>query len=189
MSKKMIEERLTRQQIEQKIYGKGDYVVMNFLSNCLKKDLDFDARRFALVKLCGLYEARRMFIDAGKLMSKAADINTTSQSKINDFVKSAELLIRGGDYDVADMVMRRAIALANSKQNQEIKNKIKEVYKSQAKQYEQRDKRKHAMKAYEKILELELDQTEKAEVENKLMNLYNQLGKIREYYSLAKRNK
>jgi len=66
-----------RKEIEEKLQNVGDYVKMDFLQNCLRQQLDFDTRKFVLIKLAGAYELRRMFLAAAKLMKDAADINTT----------------------------------------------------------------------------------------------------------------
>src|SRR3989338_2763155 len=111
----------TRREIEEQLVKMGDYVKMEYLLSCLKKDIDFEARKFVLVKLSGLYER--------KMMRNAAEINTTFQSKINDFVKSAELFVRGGRYDEADISIKRAIAIADSKQKMKVKESEKKFTK------------------------------------------------------------
>jgi hypothetical protein len=57
----------------------------------------------------------------------------------------------------------------------------------QAKDYLKRYKRKNAMIAFEKLLEINLTDPERKEVQNTLLDLYEKLGKIREFYNL-KRN-
>jgi len=46
----MKEERLTRQEIESRIQGMGDYVVMDYLAGCLRKSIDFDTKN--IVNFC-----------------------------------------------------------------------------------------------------------------------------------------
>ena len=174
----------TRREIEEQLVKMGDYVKMEYLLSCLKKDIDFEARKFVLVKLSGLYESKSMLWDAGKMMRNAAEINTTFQSKINDFVKSAELFVRGGRYDEADISIKRAIAIADSKQKIKIKESEKEFYKMMARFYISNDKRKQAMEVYERMLALELFGEEKIEAQKNLLGLYEKLGKIREYNTL-----
>ena len=171
-------EEKTKEEIERRFSDMGDYVKMDYLSSCLKTNIDFDTRKFVLIKLCGLYELRGMFSNAGKMMSSAADINTTFQSKINDFVKAAELFIRGGNYDDAERAMKKAIASANDKQKVEIKNSVKEFYKTRARSCLQNDKRKQAMEIYQRLLIFELGDDEKVEIKNKLKDLYECLGRV-----------
>ena len=60
----MIVRELTKHEIEQKFSQMGDYVGIDYLSSCLTKHLDFDTKKFVLVKLCGLCEAKRMFSES-----------------------------------------------------------------------------------------------------------------------------
>ena len=79
-------ESVTRKEMEAKLANSGDYVKMDYLQRCLKMQLDFDTKKFALVKLAGVYESRKMFLEAGRMMRNAADINATADSKFNDFI-------------------------------------------------------------------------------------------------------
>jgi tetratricopeptide (TPR) repeat protein len=177
---------VSRRDIEAKIANVGDYVKMDFLSAALKKNLDFDARKFALTKLASIYESRNMFIEAAKLMRASADINTTFDAKVNEFVKSAELFIKGGSFDEADVSFTKAIAAGNQRQKEEVKAKRKTLYKAQALDYMKKDKRTYAMKAYEKLLTLDFMHSEKAEIQKTLLSLYEKLGKVREFYALKR---
>lgn len=180
------EEVLTRRDIETRLARVGDYVKMDFLQQCLKKGLDFETRRFALTTLAKIYEGRSMYLEAGKLIRIAADINTTFDAKMQDFLKSAELYIKAGSYEESDISMTKAFAVANERQKVEIKVKIKESYKKQAQDFLKKDKRKHAAEAYEKLLTLDLNPLEKKEVQKTLLELYQKLGKIRDFYALQK---
>src|SRR3989344_6825246 len=154
-------EGFTRRAVEEKISTMGDYVKIGYLTSCLKQSLDFDTRKFVLTTLSSLYENKRMYLDAGKMMSYAAEINTTFNGKISDFLKSTEFFIKGGEYDEADMSFKKAIALGNISQKAEMKKRVKELYKSQAGDFLVRDKRKNAVEAYEKLLSMELGESEK----------------------------
>jgi tetratricopeptide (TPR) repeat protein len=175
-----------RKEIEAKLATMGDYVKIDYLARCLQQNLDFDTRKFVLLTLSKLYESRNMYAEAAKLMRGAADINTTFQGKIGDFLKSAELYSRAGVFDEADISIQKALASANTSQRPLIKKQQKEYYMTQAKLLMQKDKRTNAMKAYEKILALELSPQEKTEVQNILMGLYEKLGKVREFYNLKR---
>ena len=74
----------TRQGIESKLSTMGDYVRIDFLSRCLKNNLDFDTRKFVLTTISRLYEQRNMFNDAARALRNSAEINPTFQGKIND---------------------------------------------------------------------------------------------------------
>ncbi len=175
-----------RREIEEKLKGLGDYVKIDYLESCLKRQLDFDTRKFVLTTLADLYKNRKMFLDAGKMMLAAANINTTFQGKVNDFLGAARLFIKAGDFNNTDLAFEKAISCANTSQKIEIKQIKKENYKEQAEIYLKNDKRKHAIEAYERLLSLDLEVNEKKEAQEKLLNLYEKLGKIRDYYSLKR---
>jgi len=181
----MIINEKTRQEVEAHLNTMGDFMKMHYLSECLKKNLDLDTRKFVLLKLAGIYEARNMFADSAKLFAIAADFNVTFQGKINDFLKSGELYVKGAKYYEADTIFKKAIAVANEVEKHRIKTAEKEAYKTQAKLYLKKEQRKHAISAYEKMLDLQtLDSAERAEVEKELMGLYGRVGKVREHLAL-----
>jgi tetratricopeptide (TPR) repeat protein len=171
----------SRKDIEMRLDSMGDYMKMGYLAACLKNPIDLDTRKFVLIRLAGLYEVRGMFLDAGKMIRAAAGINTTYQAKITDFVKACELFIRAGDYEQADSCMMRAIAIANEKQKEEIRRSVKESYKVWGRYYLENSKRKQAISLYERLWSFDLGEDEKQDVKKRLLDLYNQLGKIREY--------
>lgn len=177
----------TRKAIEAKLATQGDYVKINYLSSCLQENLDFDTRKFVLTQLAKLYENKGMHAEAGKLMRNAADINTTFTAKISDFLESAKMFARAGKFDEADLSIARALASANSKEKAEIKSKQKLMYMAEADALLQRDKRRDALAAFEKLSVLDLTPTEKASVQNTLLSLYEKLGRVSEFMTLKKR--
>ena len=179
---------VSRREIEEKISTMGDYVRIDYLSRCLDNGLDLDTRKFVLLRLAGIYEARRMFNEAGKLLRAAATINTTIRAQIQDFLKSGDLYVKGGGFDEADLSFNKALALANTREKLEVKKFTKESYKTQARAYLNVDKRSNAVRTYEKLLRLDLDTGEKEEVKKMLLELYSKLGKIREFYALEKKD-
>jgi len=166
-----------RREVEAKLNGMGDYVKMDYLQRLLKQNIDFDTKKFVLVKLAQIYEPRGMFADAGKLMIVSAEINTTFDGKMNDFMKGAEMFVKAGRYDESDIAFQKALACANTSQKVELKIKRKEMIKGHAKDLMKKDKRNNAMQAYEKLLSIELSDPEKREVQNILLGLYEKLGR------------
>ena len=177
----------SRREIEAKLAGVGDYVKMDYLQQCLKKQIDFETKRFVMVKLSAIYESRLMFLDAAKLIKNVADINTTFEGKYNDFAKSMELFIKAGDYDEAEGSFKKALACGNERQRAALKIRLKDVYKKRAGELLAKDKRKNAMDIYERIVALPyIDANERKESQKVLMQLYQRLGKIKEFYALQK---
>jgi len=182
----MEKEAISRKEVELKLSKVGDYVKMDFLQSCLKKQIDFDTRKYVLITLSKIYEEKKMFLEAGKLLRASAEINTTYDAKMNDFMKSTELFVKAGVFEDADISFTKALACAAEKQKNDLKNKRKEFYNNHAQEMMQKDKRKHAMEAYEKLIELDLQGEEKKKVQTALLGLYEKLGKISEYGSLKK---
>jgi hypothetical protein len=177
--------KLTRAEIDAKLRVSGDYVKIDFLSQCLKKPMDQETKKYALVTLSKIYEERKMLAEAGKMMKNASDINTTFQGKMSDLIKATDLFIRAGTYDIADSTMAAAIGLGNEVEKRTIKEKIKDTYIKLGREFLQRDKRKNAMEVFEKVLgTFQMVPQEKAEVQKLLLDIYQRLGKVKEYMAL-----
>lgn len=177
----------TRREVEAKLASVGDYVKMDYLQQCLKKQLDFDTRKFVLNTLSGIYEGRRMFLESAKLMRSSAEINTTFDGKISDYMKSTELYILGGDFTEADTSFTKALGSSSETQKRILKVKRKDMVKNQALEYLKKDKRANAMKTYEILLAIpEINADEKKSSQVALLDLYQKLGKIREFGNLQK---
>ncbi|MBS3065671.1 hypothetical protein J4229_01355 [Candidatus Pacearchaeota archaeon] len=175
---------VTKRELEERLKNAGDYVKMDLLSSALKKQLDFDTKKFVLFKLAEIYETRKMFSEAAKMMRNAAEINATYEGKMNDFMKSCNLFIKGGSFAEGEVSFVKAMGCATELQKARLKTAKKEAYKAQAKEYLARQRRSHAMEVYEKILSLELTPDEKKEAQTTLLGLYEKLGKVKEYYAL-----
>lgn len=178
---------VTRKEIDDKLANVGDYVKIDYLNRCLKQSLDFDTRKFILTRLGEIYGQRGMFLEAARMIAAGAEINTTFQAKINDYVQAAGFFIKGGAFDDADNTFNKAVACCNGLQKESIKTKRKELYFSQADAYTKRDKRNQALLTYEKLLTIDLSPDEKRRVQSTLLMLYEKLGKVKDFYAL-KRN-
>ena len=95
-----------------------------------------------------------------------------------------KLFISKGEFNRAEEAMKKAIAQANSVDRENINFEVKHFYKEQAREYEEKMKRAHAVRIYEKLLEMWLDFQERKEIKEKLLKLYEKLGEIRKYESL-----
>lgn len=174
----------TKGEIEQKLSGMGDYVKMSYLQRALKSGLDFETKKFVLLKLATIYYEKKMYLDAAKLVKSAAEITTTYKEKIFAYLKATELHIKGGDYVEADRLFAQALALSNDREKREIKEKYKNYYIAQAKAFITQNRRSHAKAIYEKVLTLDMQMGERAEVQKTLLDLYYKLGNVKEYHAL-----
>ena len=176
----------TKQAIEQKLATMGEYVKMSYLQRALRSGLDFETKRFALLKLAEIYTTKSMFAEAARAMKSAAEINTTYRDKIRDYMKAVDAFIKSGDYQEADILLSQALALGNDKEKKEIKDAQKKYYMAQASAYMAIDKRTQAKRIYEKIVTLELTSDERKNVQQNLLGLYEKLGNVREYMNLKR---
>ena len=174
-----------RKEIEIRLKTLGNYVKIDYLASCLKEQsLDFDTRRYVLLELAKLYKERKMFSEAGKMLHAAAPINTTYKGMLSDYVASAEMFVKGGNFENSDISFEKALACANDNEKFEIKQIKIDYYKHRAEEYLRDDKRTNAVAAFEKLLTLNLALTERKEIQEKLLNLYDKLGRIKDYYNL-----
>jgi tetratricopeptide (TPR) repeat protein len=174
----------TKRELEERIKNVGDYVKMDLLSSALKMQIDIETKKFVLLKLTEIYEARRMFSESARMIRNAAELNSTYEGKMNDFMKSSLLFIKSGNFEDADVSFTKALGCATELQKGRLKVARKEAYKAQAKEYVAKGRRSHAVVAYEKLLALDLTPAEKTEIQNILLGLYEKLGKVKEFYAL-----
>lgn len=173
--------------IQAKLANVGDFVKMDFLQQCLKKTLDFETRKFVLITLAGIYEQRHMPLEAGKLLRNAAEINTTFEGKMNDFMKSADMLVKAAAFDEARNSFGKALASASERHKPLLREQYKKAHFAAAEDCLKRDKRKHALEAYENLLALEfITPEEKRKAQIASLPLYEKLGKVQEFLALKK---
>ncbi len=174
----------SKSEIEKRMSTMGDYVKMSYLQRALKSGLDFDTKKFVLFKLAEVYEQRRMYLEAAKMVKAGAEINTTFKDKIKDFMRSVNLCVKANDFAEADRIFAQALALGSEREKQEMKESLREFYRAHARFCLSNDKRSYAKNAYEKLLSLETNPQSKKETQQQLLELYNRLGLIKNYYSL-----
>ncbi len=122
-----------------------------------------------------------MFFDASKAYENAAIYCLNEQEKGSYYLKQCEELIKGGFFENVDKALQSIYMNKNSFERMQIYQKIKELYQKQAEFYEQQLKRSNAVRVYEKMLELRLEEKEKTEIKRRLVELYEKLGKKKEY--------
>lgn len=181
------EVRVSRREIEAKLASVGDYVKMDYLQAYLKKNLDFDTKKFVMLTLAKIYEERRMFLEAGRLHRAAAEINATYEGKMQDFMRSVELSVKAGDFEDAEISFTKALACSEGMQKERLKARRKQAYLQQAQDMIAKERRKHAAEAYEHYLKIpELSADERKTTQATLLSLYEKLGKMVEYNALKR---
>jgi tetratricopeptide (TPR) repeat protein len=174
----MLDKDMSKGEIETELKGKGDFVQIDYLTKFIDKKPPIHIKKFALMKLIEIYENKKMFSDVARMYEQLA-INALSFSERGEcFVKEAEYYIRAGYFERADSAMRRAMELSTHVKKAEIYSQIKNFYKKQAEICEKESKRNNAVKAYEKLLVMRISDSEREEIKQKLLSLYESLGKF-----------
>ena len=140
----------------------------------------FEIKRVLWKRLSDLYEERKMFERSAKAMSNKAGIEVSFREKIDSYVLAAELYSRVGKIDDADEMFVRASRDANSEQKMKVRLARKNIYLISAKELERRGKKASAVKFYEKLIKMNLEDVEKNEIKEKLLKTYKALGLFRE---------
>ena len=182
----MLGSELSKSDVEMQIAGKGEFVQINLLNNLLKQILHRDTKKFVYLKLIEIYTKRKMFNDVAKMYEGLAGICIAFSEQIKNHLKATEYYIQAGFFDKADYSMRKALNEANSVEREEIVFSVKEFYKKQAEEHERELKRNHAARIYEKLLEMSITDEERREIKGKLMELYERLGKLKEFYAMKR---
>ncbi len=178
---------MQKSEIENLIKNCGDFVKIDHLTRLLKERIPTDTRKFVMLKLGEIYERRFMFTEAARCYENAADCSITFNEKIKYYVQEAELFVKAGNFPAVEEAMKKAMVEANQNDRREIYESVKGFYKKQGEQMEKEMKRGHAAKIYEKLLEMNLSDEERKAIKFRLVNLYEKLGKVKEFIAL-KRN-
>jgi len=183
----MLKPEMTKSEIEQDLQGKGNFVQIDHLNRFLKNhQLSIDTKKFIFIKLAFLYDASKLFGEAAKAYDNAASVSLTFAEKIRHYTSAAEFYARLGAFDRVDEAVRKALAEANSKEREDLQATIKMMYKAHAHSLEAEMKRSHAVKFYEKLLDMRLSDSERKDIKDKLSDLYQKLGRLQEFQALKR---
>ena len=176
----MLNKNMTKKEIEDLLNTKGDFVKIDYLTRFLKNDPPLELKKFANVKLAELYFKKGLFVDAAKCYDSAGNFSIPFSEKIKNYVKAVEMFVKAASFERADYEMKKALSEGNANQRNEIYFNVKYIYRTQGEIYEKEKKKNNAIRVYEKFLEMKLNTQEKEEIKEKLLRLYEDLGKFRE---------
>lgn len=159
---------------------KTDLNKINYLEDALKEGFTFEIKRLIWGELSELYEERKMYDKSAKAMANKAGVEVLTKDKIESYLKAAELYSKSGRVEDADDMFIRATRAANFEQKQNIKLARKNIMLVNASELEKKGKRASALKFYEKLIKMDLEEIEKEEVKEKLVSTYKTLGKFKE---------
>lgn len=176
---------LTKSDIEEAIKGKGDFIQINYLNRYLKLVDTLDLKKFILLKLAGINEEKGMIGDAIKNLNSVAEMSTTFREKIEFFMKEAELWIKFGNFEMADKAFQKAYAIGNTQEKINTQNQYIELYMMQGKKMEDSEKHRKMAEIYEKLFSMR-NFKDKEKIREKLMNVYEKLGRVQDYERIKK---
>jgi tetratricopeptide (TPR) repeat protein len=140
----------------------------------------FEIKRFIWNELAKLYEERKMFERAARALANKAGVEPMVKDKIDSYITAAELYARIGKIDAADDMFLRATRDSREEDKRRVKLARKNVYSVTATELESKGKKASAVKFYEKLIKMNLDEEEKLAIKHKLLDTYNTLGLFRE---------
>lgn len=177
---------MAKSEIEIELKGKGVYVQLENLNKFAKEDLPFDTKKFIYTKLGEIYESIGLFVEAARAYQKLSELSPLISDQRKYRIKEAEIFIQGGYFDRADRSLKEALGDASLKEKTEVISNIRTFCKAQAEKYEKEKRRSHAIKIYEEMLKMNISESDKDDIRRKLLVLYNDLGKIKEYIQLKR---
>jgi tetratricopeptide (TPR) repeat protein len=183
----MLRKEMTKVEIEKELMNKGDYVLIDNMTRFLKENLPLDIKRFVYLKLVAVYERRSMFSEAALVYDKLIELALTPADKISYRTKATECYIKSGFYDKADLSMKNLSGEAKLGERAKINSSMKDFYLKQAESYEKEKRRARAIQTYQKILTMNLLETEKNDINKKLLTLYKETGMIKEFMEMKKK--
>ena len=178
----MLTKDMHKDEVESFLKGKGDFVKIDYLTRYIKTMPPIEMGKFAYLNLADIYIGKEMYVDAAGAFKNAAVNSVSFREKQENFLKEAKSFISGGKFDESDKALRRAMDEASKNEKEEIYSQILEFYKKEAENLEKAvNKQGRLASLYEKMMRLKFQGNEKDKIKEKLLKVYEKLGKIKEY--------
>ena len=180
----MAEQEMSKTEIEQALQGKGDFVKIDYLQKFLSKAKSLEMRKFILLKTSEIYEDKGMLNEAARMCDSASHISIKDFEKVSLHMRESGLYIKSGYFEHADLAFKKALSFASQREKDEIKKSLKEFYFKQGEAFEKSQRRSNAIKLYEKMQTIGLDEVEKARIRERLIDLYEKTGRLKDYFAM-----
>lgn len=180
----MLTKDMHKQDIDNFLEGKGDFVKIDHLTRYIKFMPPIEMRKYAYLKLAEVFTKKEMFVDAAGAFRNAAVNSVAFREKQENYLNEAKAYISGGKFDESDKALKRAMDEGNQKEKDRLYSEILEYYRNEVKNLKARGKHGHIVKVYEKMIRMKFPEGEKEEIKGELLNLYEKLGKVKEYKTL-----
>ena len=154
---------------------------INYLESVIKwTGFDFEVKRFLWGKLSEFYSEEKMFERSAKAMSNRASLEVMSNERFDSYITAAEIYSKVGKIEDADEMFTRSGRDLDAVGKRKVKLARKNIYLLSAKELEDKGKKASAVKFYEKLIKMDLEEIEKNEIKEKLISTYTSLGMFRE---------
>ena len=185
----MLTKNMHKKEVEDFLEGKGDFVKIDHLTRYIKLMPPIEMRKFSYLKLAEVYLGKEMYVDAALAFKNAAVNSVSFREKRENFSNEAKAYVSAGKFEEGDKALRRAMDEGNKKEKEEAYSGILESYRREAEKLEKTNKPGSLTKIYEKMMRMKFSDSEKEEIKEKLLSLYEKLGKIKEYKILKELGK
>jgi|APSaa5957512622_1039677.scaffolds.fasta_scaffold76975_2 hypothetical protein len=168
------------EEIKVKLVGiQTDLSKINYIESALLGNFDSETKRYLWVLVSELYESRKMYEKAGRAMSAKANAEVIFRETIDSYLKAGELFAKAGNVSESELMFIRAMRIGNDEQKLKIKFAMKNIFLINAEVFA-RSRRNVAVVFYERLMELKLEADEKQQIKQKLMAIYQSLGRFKD---------
>ncbi len=181
MVKRTIEERknLSESDVLEKLKTLGPMLQQEYLEN-LNNRIELEPNLKVLVskKLAEVYANRGMWSSAARVLTNAALACERFEPKKELHMQAGAVAIKAGDYLLADDNFRGAVEAAAPNEKARVQSDSADLYMAEATALDKSGKMTKAAQVYERILKSAKDNAVKRKITERLMALYEKLGRI-----------
>ena len=176
----MIDKFAKKQEVEEFLENKGDFIQINHLELYLKKMPPMEMRKFAYLKLAEIYSNKKMHEKEAESYKKAAVNATTFRAKQEIYILESKAYLDAGKLDLSDKALKKALAEGNTREKKLIYENMLETYRGKIREFENQGKKEKSQKLYEKMINMKISEEEREQIRAKLLDLYERLGKTKD---------
>ncbi|NCN87135.1 hypothetical protein GW932_04840 [archaeon] len=184
----MLRKDLKKNELDEILEGKGDFVQIDYLNRFIKLFPPIGMRKYAYLKLARIYLDKEMFSDAATMFNNAAINSLTFKEKQENYVKEAKCFVRALKFEEAGRALKKGFAEANEKEKNELYNELLDYYKKEGERLLKEKKSNQAAQIYERLIRMKVSNEDKLSFKEILLDLYQKLGKTKEYSFLKSLN-
>lgn len=153
---------------------------LEFIENELAREMPVDVKITALASRAKIYLQKKWYNLAAQDFCNAASFASTFKEQTELYFNGALAYLLADEYLKADDAFRKVIILAPESEKEQLRKKIIILYLERAATHEQSRKYVKAISTYEKAINLNMDTGQKFILYDKLIGLYEKIGKPHE---------